>query len=314
MEILVTGGAGYIGSAAVKKLVEAGYKVVVVDNLSRGQKSYVNPKAKFYQLDLTDAKGLARVFEQNHIDAVMHFAAYKAVGESMANAGKYSDNITGTITLLSQMVKFGVKKMVYSSSCAVYGMPEVEHIDECTPTKPINYYGYTKLSCEQIIDWYAKIHNIKYVSLRYFNVAGDAGLNYIDQSAENIIPIIIEVIVGTRKKLTIFGKDYSTRDGTCVRDYIDVSDLIEAHILALKLEKNAVINLGTGKGASVQELVDTAIEVTGKRFSYEFGPRRKGDPACLIASNAKAKKLLGWSPKTSLKQMLKSTYQAYTNK
>lgn len=308
--ILVTGGAGYIGSAAVKSLISEGHNVIVVDNLTKGKKELVDKKATFYDIDLTDKKKLSAVFD-NKIDIIMHFAAYKAVGESMINPEKYSDNITSTINLLDLMAKHNVKKIIYSSTAAVYGMPKKNPIDENHPTNTINYYGYTKLASENVIEWYSKIHNINYVFLRYFNIAGDFGLNYIDPEAENIFPIIMEVIFGKRDKLTIFGDNYDTRDGTCVRDYIDISDLIKAHILALKINDNQIINLGTSNGISVKELVDAVIEVTGKNFPYEIGKKREGDPATLIASNKKAKEILGWKPQKNIKDMIKSTYETY---
>jgi len=311
MKILVTGGAGYIGSAAVKSLIEKGQEVVVVDNLSKGKKKLVDKNAIFYETDLIDKEKLEEIFKKHQIDAIIHFAAYKAVGESMSNASKYSHNITGTINLLDCMVKFNVKKLIFSSSAAVYGMPDVKVIDENITLNPINYYGFTKLECERIIEWYNKVHNIQYINLRYFNVVGDAGLKYIDPEAENIFPIIMEVITGKREKLVIFGNDYNTEDGTCVRDYIDVNDLVDAHILALTVNYNGSINLGTGNGFSVKQLVEAFMEVTGKKFKYEYGDRRPGDPAALIASNEKAAKILKWKPRRSLREMIKTTYEAY---
>jgi UDP-glucose 4-epimerase len=308
--ILVTGGAGYIGSIAVKELIRQGYAVIVVDNLSKGLRKLVDPEAEFYMIDLTDKEKLAKVFRKK-IDAVIHFAAYKAVEESMENPEKYCDNITGTLNLLNLMAKNKVKKLIYSSSAAVYGNPKCNPIDEKHPTEPINFYGFTKLECERFIEWYSKLHGINYVCLRYFNVAGDGGLGYVDPEAKNIMPILMEVIVGKRKKLTIFGNDYDTRDGTCIRDYIDVNDLIRAHVLALDAKDNAIINLGTSSGVSVKELVDAALEVTGKKIEVEYGPRRKGDPVALVASNEKAKKLLKWKPEKSVKDMIASTYEAY---
>ena len=310
--ILVTGGAGYIGSAAVKALISKGYNIIVVDNLTKGKIELVDKNATFYNVDLTDKKKLSTVFNQK-IDFVMHFASYKAVGESMINPGKYSDNITGTINLLDMMIKHNIKKIIYSSTAAVYGMPKINPIEENHSTNTINYYGYTKLTSEKIIDWYSKIHDLNYVSLRYFNIAGDFGLNYIDPEAENIFPIIMEVIFGKRDKLTIFGDDYDTRDGTCIRDYIDIHDLIDAHILALNINENQIINLGTSNGTSVKELVDAIIKVTGKDFPYEIGKKREGDPGTLIASNEKAKEILNWEPKKDIKDMIKSTFDAYNN-
>jgi len=309
--ILVTGGAGYIGSACVKALLKKGYSVVVVDNLSKGLKRLVDKKAKFYKADLVDNSALEKIFKANRFDAVIHIAAYKAVEESMENAVKYSDNITGTINILNQMVRHGVKKIIYSSSAAVYGEPKYNPIDEKHPTSPINYYGATKLESERIIEWYAKIHGISYAILRYFNVAGDAGLSYTDPEAKNVFPIIMEAIFGKRDKFMVFGKDYPTRDGTCIRDYVDINDLIRAHILALDVEENAIINLGTSNGVSVKELLDATFEVTGKKFVVEYGEKRKGDPPELFASNEKAKQILGWVPEKNVKDMIKSTYEAY---
>lgn len=310
--ILVTGGAGYIGSAGVNALIKKGYNVIVVDNLSKGLKALINKKARFYKVDLVDAKALEEVFK-NRIDCIMHFAAYKAAGESMENPVKYSDNITGTINLLNMMVKYKVKKIIYSSSAGVYGEPEYNPIDENHPTKPINYYGYTKLASENLVKWYSRAYGLSYVFLRYFNVAGDAGLGYIDPEAYNILPILMEVIFGKREKLVIFGKDYNTRDGTCIRDYIDINDLIDAHVLALNVtdKDNYVINLGSSEGVSVKELVDATIKVTGKKLAFEYGEPRAGDPAMLVASNKKAKEVLGWAPKKSIAAMIKSTFDAY---
>jgi UDP-glucose 4-epimerase len=309
MRVLVTGGAGYIGSAAVKALVKD-YEVVVADNLSKGLRKLVDKKAKFYKVDLTDKNRLSRVFE-NKIDAVMHFASYKAVGESMLDAVKYSDNIRGTLNLLDLMVQHKVKKIIYSSSAAVYGMPEKSPVDETAPLRPINYYGYTKQCNEELISWYSKVYGLDYISLRYFNVAGDAGLKYLDPQPENIVPIIMEVITGKRKSLTIFGKDYETADGTCVRDYIDVTDLVRAHVLALQVDYTGPINLGSSNGVSVIELVKAAEEVSKKPFSWEYGDRRPGDPAALVASNKRALEILKWKPEKSINDMLKSTLAAY---
>jgi UDP-glucose 4-epimerase len=239
----------------------------------------------------------------------MHFAGYKAVGESMTNPSKYSDNITGTINLLDLMVKYKITKIIYSSSAAVYKESQ-QTITEESPTNPLSYYGLTKLMCEDLIKWYSKLHNFNYILLRYFNVAGDGGLGYIDPEAQNVIPIIMETVVGKRDKFIITGDDYETRDGTGVRDYIDINDLVDAHILALDLDQNEIINLGTNKGVSVKELVDSTIQITGN-FNYEVGERRPGDCATLIASNEKAKNLLNWQPQKTIQEMIKSTYKAY---
>jgi len=305
VKILVTGGAGFIGSIVVKKLLEEGHDVIVIDNLSKGKKELVDKRAKFFEGDLVDRVFLENIFLENKFEAVMHFAAYKAAEESMKKPEKYSDNIVGLINLLNCMVKFEVKKIIYSSSAAVYGEPKYAPVDEKHPTEPLNYYGFTKLEGERIISWYSKLKGLVGISLRYFNVVGDGGLGYVDPEAKNIFPIIKEVLEGKREKLVIFGRDYETRDGTCIRDYIDVDDLVEAHISALKLEKSETINLGTGKGVSVLELVRTFEEVSGKKINWEFGERRRGDPAQLVASYEKAKELLGWEPKRGLRESVK---------
>lgn len=308
MKILVTGGAGYIGSVAAHELLEKGHQVVVIDNLSKGLKKLVPEKAGFYNYDLTDSR-ISEVMKDQ--DAVMHFAAYKAAGESMHDAPKYSHNIRGTINLLDAMVHAGVKRMIYSSSAAVYGIPETKKVDESAALNPINYYGYTKLACEDLIRWYGQIHGISYVAFRYFNVAGDGGLKYIDPNAENILPLIMEVVTKKRDKLTVFGDDYDTRDGTGLRDYIHVSDLARAHMMALDLKGNHMINLGSESGTTVMELIRMTEEITGKSVAYEIGPRREGDPASLVASTKKAGSI-GFKPEYGIREMVKSTYEAYT--
>lgn len=311
MKILVTGGAGYIGSVCVKELVAQKHNVVVVDNLSKGKKELVAQEAEFIQADLTQRDKLFEIFSQHSFDAVIHFAGYKAVEESMSNAVMYSANITGTIHLLDAMVKHNVSKIIFSSSAAVYGVPKENIVNEESPTQPINYYGYTKLAGEQLIAWYSQIHNITGICLRYFNVAGDAGLLYVDPQAKNILPIIMEVVFNKRKELTLFGNDYATPDGTCVRDYIDVRDLVQAHILALRSEQSNTINIGSGRGYSVLELVEAVEKIIHKKLPIKIGPRRKGDPAHLTAQTTRAKKELEWEPKQHLDSMIQSTYKAY---
>lgn len=311
MNILVTGGAGYIGSVAVKELIKQNHSVVVIDNLSKGKKELVNENAKLCIGDLTDRKFVEEVFSNNKFDAVIHFAGYKAVEESMFDAPKYSQNIIGTITLLDSMVKYKVPKIIFSSSAATYGMPETDVLTEESKTNPINYYGFTKLDDEKIMAWYDQIHNIKFIALRYFNVAGDGGLNYIDPDAKNILPIIMEYIFGKRDKLKVFGDDYQTPDGTCVRDYIHVLDLVDAHIKALSVKDSYIINLGSNNGFSVKQLIEATEKITGKKIIYEVAPRREGDPATLIASNKLAKKILNWESKRTIDEMISSTYKAY---
>ena len=308
--ILVTGGAGYIGSVVVSSLLEKGYEVFVLDNLSKGKAELVDTRVTFFEVDLNDYTGVKGIFENNAFDAVIHIAAYKSVGESMVDACKYSDNITGTINLLRAMVENDVKKIIFSSSAAVYGLPEDGFVTEHTKTEPINFYGFTKLECEKIIDWFSRVHGIVYVSLRYFNVAGDV-LGYVDPDAQNVLPILMETAIGKRDKFEIYGVDYETRDGTCVRDYVHIIDLVDAHVKALNLENSCFINLGTAKGTTVKELVSITEDVIGKRLDVVFGDEREGDPAFLVASNSEAERLLGWKPKYGIKDIVESTYLVY---
>jgi UDP-glucose 4-epimerase len=310
--ILVTGGAGYIGSVAVKQLLENDFEVVVIDNLSNGNKELLDQKAKLYEFDLAK-DDFNQVFEENKIDAVMHFAAYKMVDESMKHPNKYFDNIKGTVNLLNSMVKHDVKKIIFSSSAAVYGSSEGV-VDEDAETNPTSYYGYTKLESEKELEWFHKIHGINYLSLRYFNVAGDGGLNYVAKDAKNVFEIMMEVIIGKRNEFMVFGEDYDSRDGTCIRDYIHILDLVSAHILALKSDFNGIINLGTSNGVSVKELINATKEVTGKDFKVVFGKKRSGDIGVSIASNKRAQKALIWSPIYNVKDMIKSMYDSYQTK
>ena len=311
MKILVTGGAGYAGSATVKKLIETGYDVVVLDNLSKGKKELVDKNAKLLVGDLNNKEFVNKVFKKENLDAVMHFAAYKAANESMEWPVKYSDNITGCVNLMNAIVENNVRKIIFSSSAAVYGEPEYSPVDEKHPTDPQNFYGYTKLVGENLVKWYSDLKGIVGISLRYFNVAGDAGHNYVDPDAQNVFPIIMEVITGDRDKFTIFGSDYDTPDGTCIRDYIGINDLVDAHIKALDLNKTEVINLGTSMGVSVMELVKAFEKEHGEDIKYQIGDRREGDVARVTASFDKAKKLLGWEPKENLSDMIRSTIKAY---
>ncbi|MCA9496427.1 MAG: UDP-glucose 4-epimerase GalE [Nanoarchaeota archaeon] len=309
--ILVAGGAGYIGSICVKRLVEEGYGVFVVDNLSKGKKDLVDSKAELFVGDINNYDFLNDVFSKVKFDAVIHFAALKDAGESMFEPVKYSDNAISTINILKAMTQFGVKKIIFSSSAAVYGESEKDVISEEDECNPVNFYGFTKLEGERFMEWYRKLGKLDYVALRYFNVAGDGGLNYIDPNAKNIFPIIGEAVAGIRDKVSVFGDDYDTRDGTCIRDYIHVVDLVEAHLLALELEGSHKINLGTSNGYTVKELIDAFSKVSGIQVPYEVVGRRKGDPACLLASCTKAKELMGWEAKLGLDEMVRSTVDAY---
>lgn len=305
MSVLVTGGAGYIGSHTVWELIEAGQDVVVADNLSTGFRAAVHPKARFYALDIRDRAALDGLFEAEHIDGVIHFAASSQVGESMADPLKYYDNnLHGTMVLLSAMAAHGVGRLVFSSTAAVYGEPERVPILETDRTVPTNTYGETKLSMERMMSWVSRAHGLSYVALRYFNACGAHPSGAIGEAHDpetHLIPIILQVPGGKREKLTIYGDDYSTPDGTCVRDYIHVTDLAQAHILALQYlmagGANNVFNLGNGAGFSNQEVVAAARRVTGHPIPAVIGPRRAGDPSRLVASSEKARSVLGWEPR-----------------
>ena len=304
MAILVLGGAGYIGSHTVYELIDAGRDVVVADNLLTGFRAAVHPKARFYELDIRDRAALDALFEKEQIEGVIHFAASSQVGESMSNPLKYYDNnLHGTMVLLQSMVAHGVDKIVFSSTAATYGEPERVPILETDRTDPTNCYGETKLSMEHMMRWVSQAHGLRYVALRYFNACGAHASGAIGEAHNpetHLIPLILQVPGGKREKISIFGDDYPTKDGTCVRDYIHVTDLAQAHILALdyllKGGENNVFNLGNGVGFTVKEVIDVARAVTGHPIPAETCPRRAGDPAQLIASSEKAVKVLGWKP------------------
>ncbi len=311
MKIIVIGGAGYIGSVCVKRLIEENHEVLVFDNLSKGRLKLVDKKAKFIRGDILDEDKLNEVFSNYKFDAVFHFAALKDAGESMKEPQKYSKNIIGTINLLNIMSKHKVSKIIFSSSAAVYGNSKEKLIDENHKTEPLNFYGFTKLESEKFLEWYSKLCGIEYISLRYFNVAGDGGLNYIDPNAKNIFPIIAEVVYGIREKLLVYGSDYETLDGTGIRDYIHVIDLVEGHIKALNIKGSQIINLGNSRGYSVLELIKSFEKNSQKKINYELVERREGDPAFLLASCQKAKKILNWEAKYDLDEMVLSTLKAY---
>ena len=305
MAILVLGGAGYIGSHTVYELIDAGRDVVVVDNLQTGFRQAVHPKARFYQADIRDRAAMDKVFESEDIEGVVHFAASSQVGESMSDPLKYYDNnLSGTCVLLQSMVAHGVLKIVFSSTAATYGEPERVPILETDKTQPTNCYGETKLAMEHMMSWVSRAHGLKYVALRYFNACGAHPSGVIGEAHDpetHLVPIILQVPNGKRDHVSIFGDDYPTKDGTCVRDYIHVTDLAQAHILALDYLLNGgdnnVFNLGNGVGFTVKEVVDVARAVTGHPIPAKTAPRRAGDPAQLIASSEKAIQVLGWKPK-----------------
>ena len=305
MSVLVLGGAGYIGSHTVDRLVEAGKDVVVVDSLVTGHLAAVRKEAKFYQGDLADKDFMRKVFTENpDIDAVIHFAAFSLVAESMKDPLKYFDNNTaGMVKLLEVMNEFDIKYIVFSSTAATYGIPEKMPIYEDDPQLPINPYGESKLMMEKIMRWADDAYGIKFVALRYFNVAGakpDGSIGEDHHPETHLLPIVLQVAMGEREKLQIFGDDYNTPDGTNVRDYVHPFDLADAHILAVDYLRNgnesSAFNLGSSTGFSNLEIVKAAREVTGKEIPAEIAARRGGDPDTLIAASEKARKVLGWKP------------------
>lgn len=317
MTILVLGGAGYIGSHTVYELIDNGEDVAVIDNLQTGHEKAIHPKARFYKGDIRNREFLDGVFKKENIDAVIHFAASSLVGESMEKPLKYYDNnFCGTKILLDSMTSNGIDKIVFSSTAAVYGEPERIPILETDRTEPTNTYGDTKLSMEKMFKWVGQAYNIRYVSLRYFNACGAHSSGEIgeDHSPEShLIPLILQVPNGKREFISVFGNDYDTKDGTCVRDYIHVTDLAQAHILAVKYLQNIgesdIFNLGNGVGFTVKEVIETSRKVTGHPIPAKMAQRRPGDPARLIASSEKAKKILGWSPKhNSLEEIISTAW------
>lgn len=304
MTILVLGGAGYIGSHTVYALIEKGEDVVIVDNLETGYEGAIHPKARFYKGDIRDRAFIDSVFDKEKIDAVIHFAANSLVGESMTNPLKYYDNnVNGTKVLLQSMVAHGIDKIVFSSTAATYGEPENVPILETDKTEPTNTYGETKLSMEKMFKWTDKAHGLKYVSLRYFNACGaheSGSIGEAHNPETHLIPLILQVPLGKRESISIYGDDYPTHDGTCIRDYIHVTDLAQAHILAveylMKGNESNIFNLGNGIGFTVKEVIDTARKVTRHPIPAVVTPRRAGDPARLIASSDKAREVLGWNP------------------
>ena len=318
MTVLVLGGAGYIGSHTVKALCDAGYDTVVVDNLVTGHMAAVDKRARFFRGDISDYAFLDALFSDMHIDGIIHFAAYSLVGESVSNPLKYyENNLCGTKVLLSAMVAHKVDKIVFSSTAATYGEPEQIPIREDDRTCPTNPYGETKLAMEKLFYWTAQAHGLRYVSLRYFNACGadnNGEIGECHSPETHLIPLVLQVANRKREYISIFGNDYPTKDGTCVRDYIHVTDLAQAHILALQYlaEGNAceIINLGNGIGFTVTEVIEAARRVTGHAIPAQFASRRTGDPAELVASSEKAKTLLGWQPRyTELEEIIASAWR-----
>ncbi|NPC94711.1 UDP-glucose 4-epimerase GalE [Bacillus sp. WMMC1349] len=322
MSVLVLGGAGYIGSHAVYQLVDKNESVVVIDNFDTGQRNALHPEAVFYEGDIRDIDFLHSVFQKEDIEAVIHFAAHSLVGESMENPLKYFDNnVYGTQVLLQAMIEHDVKNIVFSSTAATYGEPESVPITEAMPTSPTSTYGETKLTMEKLIKRTAEAHGINYVSLRYFNVAGARETGEIGEDHHpetHLVPIILQTALGQRPHITIFGDDYDTPDGTCIRDYVHVEDLIDAHLLALEYLQNGgksdVFNLGSNQGFSVKDMIQTARIVTEKEIPTQVGARRAGDPSILIASSDKAKKILNWNPsRTSVKKIIEDAWKWHSS-
>lgn len=322
MKILVTGGAGYIGSHAVRALIEAGREVVVLDDLSTGFREAVHPDAKFYNIDIHDGEALDKLFQAEDIAGVIHFAAFSQVGESMKKPLKYYDNnLSGTLSLIKAMVRNNVKYIVFSSTAATYGEPERVPILESDRTQPTNCYGETKLAIEKMMKWTGGAHDLHYVALRYFNACGAHPSGEIGEAHDpetHLIPLILQVPLGKREAISVFGDDYPTKDGTCIRDYIHVCDLSDAHILALdylmKGGESDVFNLGNGEGFTVKEVIETARRVTGHPIPVEICPRRAGDPAQLVASSEKARSILGWKPRyNDLETIIQTAWDWHRN-
>jgi len=302
MRVLVTGGAGYIGSVVAEELIADGHEVVVYDNLAKGHRGAVVEGAAFVEGDLLDAEALRRALAEGATEAVIHMAAHSLVGESVAEPAKYyRNNLTAGLALLDAMRASGVGRLVFSSTAAVYGEPEKQPIEESDPTNPTNPYGETKLAFERALGWYERAHGLRYCSLRYFNAAGATErCGEVHDPETHLIPIVLQAAAGRRTHVEVYGDDYPTRDGTCVRDYIHVVDLARAHVLALGIlgERSAVYNLGCGgDGYTVREVIDAARSVTGRDIAVRAAPRRPGDPAVLVASSKRIRRDLGWEPR-----------------
>ena len=312
MKILVVGGAGYIGSVCGELLLDEDHEVAVFDNLTEGHRRAVDPRAKFTQGDLADRNQIETALSSIRPDAVMHFAASALVAESMCDPSKYfRNNISNGLNLLDAMVATQVNRIVFSSTCAIFGPPDRLPIDEAAPARPINPYGESKLAFEKILRWYGQIYGLSFVSLRYFNAAGASEKFGEDHRLEtHLIPNVLKVALGQKPHVEIYGADYETSDGTCIRDYIHIVDLARAHILALGTAKSEFYNLGTGGGASVREVIDACRKVTGRKIEIAEKPRRPGDPPRLVASSKKIKDDLGWRPQfQSLDTIIESAWK-----
>lgn len=319
-KILVIGGAGYIGSHIVFKLCDMNKDVIIFDNMSSGQEINIDKRAEFVNGDILNISDLESVFEKNDIEVVFHFAAFKAAGESMEKPEKYSvNNITGSINVFNTMLKHDVKNIIFSSTAAVYGTPQYIPLDEKHPVNPENYYGFTKLKIEEILKWYSDLKSLNYAALRYFNAAGydlDGRIKGLEQNPNNLFPIVLETLTGQREAMQVYGDDYETHDGTCIRDYIHVSDLADAHILAmdyiLENQKSLLVNLGSEEGFTVLEVIKKAEEALNLKVNYSITGRRAGDPAKVVASAKKANDVLGWKAKCSdIETIVKTMWNVY---
>jgi len=321
MAVLVTGGAGYIGSHFVRLLKKEGVEIIVLDNLSRGHRESLPPGVKFAEADLLSREELRRVFSENRIESVVHFAAFAYVGESVESPLMYyQNNVVGSYNLLEFAVNHGVKNFVFSSTCSLYGNPDRIPITESESVKPINPYAKTKQIIEMMLADYSKAYGLNYAALRYFNAAGAAPDGETGESHDpepHLIPLILQTALGKRSSISIFGDDYETKDGTCIRDYIHILDLGRAHLLALEYlrrgGKPEIINLGTGDGNSVKEVIERAEMITDKKINRVISPRREGDPAILVADNKKAGEVLGWRPEYSLDDILIHAWNWHKN-
>lgn len=323
MNVLIIGGAGYIGSHVTREFLDAGHNCAVFDNLSTGLRENLFADASFIHGDILDYCALERAAKGGKFDAAVHLAAFKAAGESMLEPEKYArNNIAGTVNVLNAVCGAGIKNIVFSSSAAVYGAPEYLPVDEKHPTEPENFYGFTKLEIERVLSWYSRLKGIRYASLRYFNAAGyDAKgrVKGLEQNPANLIPVIMEAAAGKRSGLEIFGGDWETPDGTCLRDYVHVTDLARGHVSALayieKEDKNLTVNLGNETGISVMQVLEQARKITGKPIPARITGRRAGDPERLYSSSSLALELLGWKAEnSSLETLLKTSWDAYQKK
>ena len=320
MNILIVGGAGYIGSHVTREFLDRGHKVTVFDNLSSGLRENLFPEARFIHGTLMDYPGLLSACREGSYDAVVHLAAFKAVGESMEKPEKYSlNNLNGTVHLLNAMCEAKIKYMIFSSSAAVYGSPEYLPVDEKHPLRPESYYGFTKLEIERIMDWYDRLKGLRFAALRYFNATGydvKGRVAGLEQNPQNLIPRVMETAVGLRDKLAVYGDDYDTRDGTCIRDYIHVNDLATGHAAALdyisKNDKSLIVNLGSETGNTVLEILEAARRISGRPIPSVIEGRRPGDPGTVAASSKLARELLGWKAEHSdIDTMIRTIWDAY---